>query len=468
VPASLVWFRNDLRLADNPALIAGLGSGRPVVPVYVLDEETDGIRAAGAASRWWLHHSLHALDASLRAFGSRLILRRGPAERVIEDLAAECDASAIYWNRAYDQGTRERDARLKQAFDRRGVVAEGLKGNLLFEPWEVATGSAEAFKVFTAFWRACRALPSPSAPLPAQRTLPAPRQWPSSDGVASWRLLPPAVGWSGGLGATWTPGEASAALRLMAFLDDALARYRQERDLPAVDATSRLSPHFAFGEISARQVWRAATTRGHSAATEKFLTELGWREFAYHLLFHHGNLAERNFRLEFDAFPWIDEDNALEAWRRGRTGYPIVDAGMRELWATGWMHNRLRMIVASFLTKDLLIDWRTGERWFWDTLVDADPANNATGWQWVAGSGADAAPFFRVFNPVLQGEKFDPSGDYVRRWVPELAALPAETIHRPWTAETLLPPEIYPARIVDHAAARERALEAFRALKRSA
>ena len=357
MPASLVWFRNDLRLADNPALIAGLGSGRPVVPVYVLDEETDGVRPAGAASRWWLHHSLHAIDASLRALGSRLILRRGAAERVIEDLAAECDASAIYWNRAYDQGTRERDARMKQAFNRRGVVAEGVKANLLFEPWEVLTTSAGAFKSFSAFWRACRNLPSPGAPLPAPRNLPAPPHWPSSNRVAEWRLLPSAHDWSGGLGASWTPGEASAALRLMAFLDNALARYRLERDLPMVNATSRLSPHLAFGEISARQVWRAATTLGHSAATEKFLTELGWREFAYHLLFHHGNLAERNFRPEFDAFPWLDEADALEAWRRGRTGYPIVDAGLRELWATGWMHNRLRMIVASFLTKDLMIDW---------------------------------------------------------------------------------------------------------------
>jgi deoxyribodipyrimidine photo-lyase len=254
----------------------------------------------------------------------------------------------------------------------------------------------------------------------------------------------------------------------MAFLDDALAHYRMERDIPAISATSRLSPHIAFGEISARQIWRAATTRGHSAATEKFLSELGWREFAYHLFYHHGNLAERNFRPEFDAFPWLEQDDTLEAWRRGRTGYPIVDAGMRELWATGWMHNRVRMIVASFLTKDLLIDWRVGERWFWDTLVDADPANNAINWQWVAGSGADAAPYFRIFNPVLQGEKFDPSGDYVRRWVPEVAALPANAIHRPWSAESPLPPDIYPAAIVDHAAARQRALEAFRTLKRTA
>jgi deoxyribodipyrimidine photo-lyase len=468
VSASLIWFRKDLRLADNPALIAALGSGRPVVPVYVLDEDTDGVRPMGAASRWWLHHSLGALDASLRALGSRLILRRGPAERVIEDLAAECDASSVYWNRAYDQGTRERDTRLKQSFNRRGVVAEGLKGNLLFEPWELRTGARGAFRAFTAFWRACRALPSPGTPLPAPRALPAPPQWPSSEPVDELRLLPGAPDWSGGLGATWRPGEAAATLRLTAFLDGALARYRQARDLPAVDATSRLSPHLAFGEISVRQVWRAATLRGHSAATEKFLTELGWREFAYHLLFHGGDLAGRNFRREFDAFPWLEEEGALEAWRRGRTGYPIVDAGLRELWSTGWLHNRVRMIAASFLVKDLLIDWRAGERWFWDTLVDADLASNATGWQWVAGSGADAAPYFRVFNPVLQGEKFDPTGDYVRRWVPELAGLPADAIHRPWTAERPLPPEIYPARIVEHDAARVRALQAFRSLKQTA
>ena len=471
--ATLVWFRNDLRLADHPALIAGLGSGRAVVPAYVLDEETDGIRPPGAASRWWLHHSLQALDASLRALGSRLILRRGPAERVLEDLAAECDASAIYWNRAYDQSTRERDARLKHAFNSRGVVADGLKGNLLFEPWEVRTVSDGSFKIFTAFWRACRALPAPGAPLPAPKVLPPPPTWPTGAKVSDWRLEPTAPDWAGGLRATWTPGEAAAAVRLTTFLDGSLARYRQARDMPAVEATSRLSPHLAFGEISPRQIWRAATARGLSAATEKFLTEIGWREFAYNLLFHHGDLAQRNFRPEFDAFPWrnsegADEEDALDAWRRGRTGYPIVDAGLRELWTTGWMHNRVRMIVASFLTKDLLIDWRAGERWFWDTLVDADPANNAAGWQWVAGSGADAAPYSRVFNPVLQGEKFDPFGDYVRRWVPELAGLTAETIHRPWTGATPLPPEIYPARIVDHSAARERALEAFRTLKQSA
>jgi deoxyribodipyrimidine photo-lyase len=465
LPASLVWYRNDLRLADNPALIAGLGTARPVIPVFVLDEETDGIRLRGAASRWWLHHSLRALDAALRSLGSRLILRRGAAEHVIEDLAHECDASSVYWNRAYDPGTRERDARIKHALDRRGVAAEGLKANLLFEPWEVRSASEGPYKVFTSFWRACRALHAPGAPLPAPRKLPAPGIWPASDDLSAWRLVPTAADWAGGLGATWTPGEATAITRLAAFLDDTLAHYRQGRDLPSRKATSRLSPHLAFGEISPRQIWRAATTRGHSAASEKFLAELGWREFAYSLLFHTGDLAQQNFRPEFDRFPWLDEHDTLEAWRLGRTGFPIVDAGMRELWTTGWMHNRVRMITASFLTKHLLIDWRLGERWFWDTLVDADPANNPMGWQWVAGSGADAAPFFRIFNPVLQGEKFDPNGDYIRRWVPELASLATPTIHRPWTADPPIPPEIYPAPIVEHAAARQRALQAFRVVK---
>ena len=466
--AALVWFRNDLRLADHPALLAGLGSGRTVVPVYVLDDESEGLRPAGAASRWWLHHSLQALDASLRTLGSRLILRRGAAQKVLEKLAAECDASAIYWNRAYDQGGRERDERIKKGFERHGLVAESLKGNLLFEPWEVRTAANGDFKVFTAFWRACRSLPSPGEPLPAPKNLRPPERWPESDKVADWKLLPTAPDWAGGLRATWTPGEAAARERLEHFLDDALPRYREARDLPAETGTSRLSPHLAFGEVSPRQIWHAAMLRGHSAATDKFLSEIGWREFSYSLLFHHGNLAERNFRPEFDAFPWADKEPVIETWRLGRTGYPIVDAGLRELWTTGWMHNRVRMIVASFLTKDLLIDWRVGERWFWDTLVDADPANNAMGWQWVAGCGADAAPYFRIFNPVLQGKKFDPRGDYVRRWVPELGRLPADTIHEPWTAAQQLTADIYPTRIVDHATARDRALRAFRSLKQAA
>jgi deoxyribodipyrimidine photo-lyase len=465
---AIVWLRNDLRVSDNPALSEALRSGLAVLPVYILDDETKGPRPIGGASRWWLHHSLSSLEKSLRKLGSRLTLRRGPAEKILSDLTTACGAKAIFWNRAYDEGSRNRDIRLKKSFGERGLRAESCKANLLFEPWEVKNQSGAAFKVFTPFWRACRALPAPEAPLPAPASLPAPKSWPASDMLEAWRLLPTKPDWSGGLRATWTPGEIGAQDRLSRFLDGALAGYRDARDLPAVEGTSRLSPHLAFGEISPRQVWRAATNRGASAAMEKFLSEMGWREFAYNLVFHNGNLAQRNFRPEFDAFPWADDGEAIAAWRQGRTGYPIVDAGMRELWTTGWMHNRVRMIAASFLTKDLLIDWREGERWFWDTLVDADPASNATGWQWVAGCGADAAPYFRVFNPVLQGAKFDPKGQYVRHWVPELADLPDAVVHSPWTATKPPPASVYPARIVEHGAARDRALAAFQTVRKSA
>lgn len=465
MPTALVWFRHNLRLADNPALAAAVEAGRPVVPVFILDEETDGLRRRGAASRWWLHHSLQSLDASLRSIGSRLVLRRGPAEGVLERLASECDADAVFWGRAYDRATRERDARIKQAFKAREVRAQSANASLLFEPWEVKTGAGGFYKVFTSFWRACRALPNPAAPLPAPRAFAAPETWPASDTLADWKLLPTRPDWAGGLRGRWTPGEAAAIARLGEFIDEDLAGYAQARDLPARPGTSRLSPHLAFGEIGPRQIWRAVTTSAPTAAAQKFLAELGWREFAHHLLFHADDLAQCNFRTEFDRMAWRDDGPGLEAWRRGRTGFPIVDAGMRELWATGWMHNRVRMIVASFLIKDLLIGWRAGECWFWDTLVDADPANNPMNWQWVAGSGADAAPFFRIFNPVLQGEKFDPAGDYVRRWLPELAGLPSKIIHRPWEADPPPPPDLYPAPILDHGAARQRALKAFRALK---
>ena len=465
---SIVWLRNDLRVSDNPALVEALRTGQPVLPVFSLDDETVGRRPLGSASRWWLHYSLHSLDESLRKLGSRLTLRRGPAGRVLSDLVTECAATSVFWNRAYDEGSRHRDAHLKKSLAERGLRAESFKASLLFEPWEVKNQSGDPFKVFTPFWRACRALPPPDEPLPAPKSLPVPKTWPATDLLADWRLLPTTPDWAGGLRATWTPGEAGALARLSRFLDIALDAYRDARDLPAVEGTSRLSPHLAFGEISPRQVWRAATNRGASAAVDKFLSEMGWREFAYSLLFHNGNLAERNFRPEFDTFPWADPGETVVAWQKGLTGYPIVDAGMRELWATGWMHNRVRMIAASFLTKDLLIDWRAGERWFWDTLVDADPANNATGWQWVAGCGADAAPYFRVFNPVLQGAKFDPKGEYVRRWVPELADLPDAVVHSPWTAAKPLPASVYPGRVVEHGAARDRALAAFQTVKKSA
>lgn len=465
MPASIVWFRNDLRLTDNPALAAGARHGS-VVPVYIFDDEAEGLRRRGGAARWWLHHSLAALDRSLRQHGSRLVLRRGKPERILPSLASECRASAVYWNRSYDRGSIEQEDRVQRALTHCGVVAESFKANLLFEPWEVKTSADTPFKVFTPFWRACRALPAPPLALPVPRQLPIPANEPAGDALTSWRLLPTAPDWADGLRSAWTPGEAGAAERLSAFLDGALTGYRHSRDIPAREATSRLSPHLAFGEISPRQIWHAVSAGGGTAAVEKFLSALGWREFSYNVLFHSNDIARRNFRPEFDAFPWRRDDGALEAWQGGRTGFPIVDAGMRELWATGWMHNRVRMIVASFLTKDLLIDWRAGERWFWDTLVDADPANNPVNWQWVAGCGVDAAPYFRIFNPVLQGKKIDPQGDYVRRWVPELAGLPVDAVHQPWKAKGPTIADAYPPPIVDHAFARARALDVFHSLKK--
>ncbi len=468
---SIMWFRRDLRMSDNPALTAACARGAPVVCLYVLDEGGDW--PMGAASRWWLHHSLKALAATLQTSGVSLVLRQGPGAAVIEDLAAETGAGAIFWNRCYEPSAVARDTLVKERLRRRGLEARSFNANLMREPWEIKTKSGEPYKVFSDYWRACALAGEPSAPLPPPPSIPRYDQPLASDGLQDWALTPTRPDWAGGLRATWTPGEIGAQDRLAAFLDGPVAWYGEDRDRPDRPHTSRLSPHLHFGEISPRQVWRATRALGgHTSDSEKFLSELGWREFSHHLLFHFPTLPQDNLRPAFDAFPWATDADGLEAWRRGATGYPIVDAGMRELWTTGWMHNRVRMIAASFLVKDLLLPWQAGEAWFWDTLVDADLAANAASWQWVAGSGADAAPYFRIFNPVLQGEKFDPDGVYVRRWAPELSRLPAKWIHKPWMA----PPAVleaagvrlghtYPWPVIDHSAARERALSAFEQIK---
>ncbi|WP_075214639.1 cryptochrome/photolyase family protein [Mongoliimonas terrestris] len=469
----VVWFRDDLRLADNPAVSAAAAERRPMVAVYVLDE-TAGRRGPGGAFRWWLHHSLAALQASLQAAGVPLVFGRGPVAAALPKLLAAVGAVSVHWNRRYDGPGRDTDTRLKAALRERGVAVESHNGTLLVEPWTVKPRSGDHFKVFTPFWKACRpVLDERPPPLPPARLTPGPQDLPVGVPLGDLALLPTAPDWAGGLRETWTPGEAGAHARLTRFLDHGLARYAAHRDEPAADAVSMLSPHLRHGEISVGTVLAAARMRedegrARAANVTKFVTELGWREFSYHLLFHFPALAERNYQSRFNAFAWREDSAAdLRAWQRGRTGYPIVDAGMRQLWATGFMHNRVRMIVASFLIKHLLVDWRAGEDWFWDTLVDSDPASNASGWQWVAGSGADAAPFFRVFNPVLQGEKFDPDGAYVRRWVPELADLPRQVIHRPWTAEGRHR-QTYPDPIVDHATARDRALATFGRVKTAA
>jgi deoxyribodipyrimidine photo-lyase len=470
----IVWFRRDLRLTDNPALHAAARSGRPIIPLFILDE-TRGVRFPGGASLWWLDKSLRALDRSLSKKDSSLILRRGDAAKIIPQILDETGAQAIYWNRLYDPGQRDRDGDLKAALKGGGVEVESFNAALLIEPWEIRTKTGGPYHVFTPFWRAVREAVGGFTIHPAPKTLIAPSRWPRSDKLKDWGLQPTKPDWSAGFD-DWTPGEEGAGRRLDHFIDTALGAYPEARDRPSASGTSRLSPHLHWGEIGARQVWRAVerATRHHhwEAQGEKFFAELGWREFNHHLLFERPDLPDHNFKAAFDDFPWRTDQRAFAAWTRGRTGYPMVDAGMRELWATGYMENRVRMIAASFLIKHLLIDWRAGERWFWDTLLDASPANNVLNWQWVAGSGADAAPFFRIFNPFGQGEKFDPEGAYVRRWVPELAKLTSKYIHQPWTA----PADIleaagvelgstYPKPIIDHDLARKRALEAFKAVQ---
>uniref|UniRef100_UPI003BAC90F5 cryptochrome/photolyase family protein n=1 Tax=Stappia sp. TaxID=1870903 RepID=UPI003BAC90F5 len=484
-PASvLVWFRDDLRTDDNPALAAALSDGMPVIGLFLLDEDTDSARAPGGAARWWLHHSLEALAEKLSALGIPLVLRRGKALDEVPRLAAEASAGAIVWNRRYDPSGVATDKALKKTLRDAGLRVESFNGSLLVEPWEVQTKAGDPFRVFSPFHRAMQSRGEPARP----RDLKMPSdalpdcETPDSDDLADWRLLPVKPDWAGGLRDTWTPGEEGALSRLSGFLEDGLAGYAAHRDEPAAEVTSRLSPHLRFGEISPRRIWHEAKARAgqdgsgiDEKALSKFHAELGWREFSYHLLFHFPEIVTDNFQPRFDEFPWADNPEGLRAWTRGRTGYPLVDAGMRELWHTGYIHNRVRMVVASFLVKHLLVDWREGEAWFWDTLVDADPANNPASWQWVAGSGADAAPYFRIFNPQSQGEKFDPDGDYTRRWVPELANLPDKWLFKPHEAPSDVLKDAgvrlghtYPRPIIDHRSARERALEAFEHTKSGA
>ncbi|HEY1283866.1 MAG TPA: deoxyribodipyrimidine photo-lyase, partial [Steroidobacteraceae bacterium] len=401
---TLLWFRQDLRLRDNPALHAAVKRGEPIVPIYVWSPEDDGDWPPGAASRWWLHHSLRALDDSLRERGSRLILARGRSQAVLGELVERTKAAAVYWNRRYEPAARECGARVKHALRGRGIHAESFNSALLAEPHEILNQSGKPYRVYTPYLRRLLHDLDPPKPLTAPAQIAAPTSWPQSVSLDALALLPD-IKWYATMEKTWRPGEAGAHTRLSGFLKNALAAYRQARERPAERGTSGLSPHLHFGEIGPRQLWHALGPKGRGST---FLHELIWREFAYHLLYHFPETTARPLRPEFEHFPWKKSAKLLHAWQRGRTGVPMVDAGMRELWATGVMHNRVRMIVGSFLVKNLLQPWQEGARWFWDTLVDADPGNNSANWQWVAGSGADAAPYFRIFNPILQGEKFDP------------------------------------------------------------
>jgi len=466
-------------LSDNPALVAALGRGGPIIPVYIWEPKEEGEWAPGDGSRWWLHRSLVCLDAELRVRGSRLALRRGGSLPTLTRLVRECGAGAVFWNHRSEPAIAARDAHIEAELRAKGVTVETFNSQLLFDPDAVRTAVGRPYQVFTAFWNGCRSLPPPPKPLPAPRRLPRPAHWPATLALTDLPLAS-ASDRAAAFRDIWEPGERAALSRVGHFLRKGLTEYPGARDRPDLPGTSRLSPHLHFGEIGPRQIWHAvqgfvgtSRTRQRVVAAEAYLRQLGWREFAHHLLFHFPHTPSRPLHSEFMAFPWVSDDDALKAWQQGRTGYPIVDSAMRALWQTGWMHNRLRMIVASFLVKDLLLPWQQGAKWFWKTLVDADLANNTLGWQWVGGCGADATPYFRHFNPVRQGERFDPHGHYVRRWIPELAPLPAAWIHRPWEAPSsglaeagVVLGKTYPRPIVSHAVARLRALAAFAAVTR--
>ena len=467
---AIVWFRRDLRLADHPALDAAARRHERVLPVYIHAPGEAGEWAPGAASRWWLHHALAALETQLHRHHGGLHLRTGPSLDTLQALVEATDAEAVYWNRLYEPALVERDTRIKSALAGRGVQVASFDAALWRSPWQVLTQQEQPYRVFTPFWRNLRAQLGDRVEPPV--AVPSPLRLAEADGglaLAELDLLPK-LRWADGFADHWTPGEAGAMDALEAFADAAIRDYAAERDRPGRRGTSRLSPHLHFGEITPRLLHHrlAQVLPGpvlSSKGVEAFLREVGWRDFAHHVLFHFPHSAHRNLDQRFDRYPWRDDADALARWQRGRTGIPLVDAGMRELWATGWMHNRVRMIAASWLTKNLGQHWLNGARWFWDTLVDADLASNSLGWQWVAGSGVDAAPYFRIFNPVTQARRFDPDGAYIRHWVPELRGAPPALVHEPWTREGFNAASGYPLPMLDLKASRQRALDGYDAIR---
>jgi len=477
---SILLFHNDLRLADNPALTAAVRRGGPLICLYVWDPAVKGYAMAGAASRWWLHHSIQKLSANLKKAGNDLVIRLGQTTNVLSDVLGQFEKSHVFWNRSCEPPARETEREILTILESEKVQSTGFYGNNLVDPASIKTQTENPYRVFTPFWKRLQSKLQLSPTLPAPRTLPPqPSGTLKSLPLDSLKLLP-TIDWTQGIRESWTPGENGAQAALKKFMRNPAKVYATDRDRPDLPHTSRMSPHLHFGEISPGKLWHAiqqAKQKNRNIQDRKsfeaYLRQIAWREFAHYLLFHFPHTVHEPLYATYQGFPWRNDADSLLAWQKGLTGFPIVDAGMRELWHTGWMHNRVRMITASFLTKDLLLPWQKGAAWFWDTLVDADLANNTLGWQWVAGCGADASPFFRIFNPITQGIKFDPDGRYVRKWVPELAGLPSPWIHQPWEAPPLLMTEAniclgkrYPYPMIDHAAARDRALLIYRQFKK--
>jgi deoxyribodipyrimidine photo-lyase len=470
---SIIWFRQDLRLADNPALHAACEAGE-IIPVYILDTANPGDWAMGGASRWWLHQALESLNQSLQG---RLNIFQGDPLEILNRLVEQTSAGAIFWNRCYEPWRIQRDGKIKTSLKEASVDVRSFNGSLLWEPWEVLKNDGTPYKVFTPYYRrGCLSKIAPRKPLAIPNNIQIQDRRNDSLSIAALSLLPN-INWHSEMDARWDITETAAQNRLDEFVIDELEDYRDGRNFPAKPNVSRLSAYLHFGQISVNTVWHqacdAAALVKNEASIDTFLSELGWREFSHYLLYHFPQLPKDNLQPRFDLFPWAENtESELKAWQQGRTGYPLVDAGMRELYSTGYMHNRVRMVVGSFLVKNLLIHWHKGEDWFWDCLVDANLAANSASWQWIAGCGADAAPFFRIFNPITQSEKFDKQGDYIRRYVPELAKMPAKYIHAPWLAPTAVlraaGVEIganYPAPVVDIKESRERALAAFKLTK---
>jgi deoxyribodipyrimidine photo-lyase len=453
---AIVWFKNDLRIGDNKALHEA-SKKHAIIPLFILDSKNPHFY--GSAQKWWLHHSLKSLEESLEKIGLKLVFKRGDPLKILPEIVSSESVEAVFWNRSYEPYCIERDSKLNGYLTESSVKVESFPGYLFCEPWKIKNAQGSFFKVFTPFWKNCLITLNPDKPLPVPKCEGAVTKT-TSDDLESWNLLPTKPNWAKHFEDAWSPGEAGARKKLNFFVKNSLIKYDKDRDFPSEQSTSYLSPHLHFGEISPNYIYKVLNDK--ELSFEKYLSELGWREFSYNLLYHFNDLPTNAFNSKFNDFPWSEDKQSLERWQKGQTGYPIVDAGMRELWQTGYMHNRVRMIVASFLTKHLLIPWQEGAAWFWDTLLDADLANNSASWQWVAGCGADAAPYFRIFNPIIQSQKFDPEGQYIRKWVPEIAHMSERHIHTPWKYDY---PSDYPEPIIDHTFARNRALAAYEKIK---